>query len=314
MNWERINAVQTLQEYIEKNIGSPMTLPSLARVVGYSPFHTARIFKELTGKTLFEYIRQLRLSKAAILLRDDKTVRVLDVALDFVFDSHEGFTRAFTKEFGVTPKKYSQKPMPIKLFLPNNIRDYYVLLEKQKASNASKVMEDEDMSNNEKINSKTIFVQVVDRPARKAILKRGKIADHYFAYCEEVGCDVWGVLCSVKDALYEPVGMWMPDKFRPKGTSLYVHAVEVALDYDSEIPDGFEIIELPACKMMIFQGEPYNDENFGEEVGAVMSRIDVYDPTIYGFEWAKEEGPRFQLAPMGYRGYIEGRPVRSSKR
>jgi len=36
----------------------------------------------------------------------------------------------------------------------------------------------------------------------------------------------------------------------------------------------------------------------------------AYDPTIYGFEWADEDGPRFQLAPMGYRGYIEARPVR----
>jgi hypothetical protein len=35
-----------------------------------------------------------------------------------------------------------------------------------------------------------------------------------------------------------------------------------------------------------------------------------YDPKVYGFEWADEDAPRFQLAPMGYRGYIEARPVR----
>jgi hypothetical protein len=34
------------------------------------------------------------------------------------------------------------------------------------------------------------------------------------------------------------------------------------------------------------------------------------DPASYGFGWADEDGPRFQLAPMGYRGYIEARPVR----
>jgi len=36
----------------------------------------------------------------------------------------------------------------------------------------------------------------------------------------------------------------------------------------------------------------------------------TYNPELYGFRWADEDGPRFQLAPMGYRGYIEGRPVR----
>jgi len=30
---------------------------------------------------------------------------------------------------------------------------------------------------------------------------------------------------------------------------------------------------------------------------------------IYGYEWADQDAPRFQLAPMGYRGYIEARPV-----
>ena len=56
----------------------------------------------------------------------------------------------------------------------------------------------------------TIFVQVVDRPARKLILKRGVEAADYYAYCEEVGCEVWDVLTGIQQALYEPVGMWLP--------------------------------------------------------------------------------------------------------
>ena len=58
--------------------------------------------------------------------------------------------------------------------------------------------------------SSTIFVQVVDRPARKLILKRGIQAEDYYAYCEEVGCEVWDVLSGIKQALYEPIGMWLP--------------------------------------------------------------------------------------------------------
>ncbi len=64
--------------------------------------------------------------------------------------------------------------------------------------------------------------------------------------------------------------------------------------------------------MMVFQGPPYEDVNdnyapAGEKVKQAMRN---YNPTIQGFEWADQDGPRFQLAPMGYRGYIEARPVR----
>ena len=159
--------------------------------------------------------------------------------------------------------------------------------------------------------TRAIFVQVIERPARKVLLKRGIQAEEYFAYCEEVGCDVWSVLSSVKAALYEPVGMWLPDDLRPAGTSKYVQGVELPLDYDNVIPRGYELVDLPPVKMMVFQGEPFADEDFMEAIDEVWKHIAKFDPGVYGYEWAPEEGPRFQLVPMGYRGYIEAWPVRS---
>ena len=158
--------------------------------------------------------------------------------------------------------------------------------------------------------TKSIFVQVVERPARKVLLKRGIAATDYFAYCEEVGCNVWGMLMSVKEALYEPVGMWLPEHLRKPGTSVYVQGVELPLDYAKPAPEGFDLIELPPCKMMIFQGEPYDDEAFRDAIGEVWEHIGRFRPEVYGYHWAPEEAPRFQLAPMGYRGYIEARPVK----
>lgn len=294
---EKINAVQRMQDYIEGHISEPITLYMLAKAACYSPWHSARIFKELTGKPPFEYIRSLRLSLAAVKMRDEST-KIVDVAFDFVFDSHEGFTRAFSKQFGMTPKYYSKNTPPLKLFMPNAIRDYYLIL--QKGENA--------MIKN---TNNTVFVQVIDRPERKLIIKRGFKATHYFEYCQEVGCDVWGILSSIKEALYEPIGMWLPKNLQKPDTSLYAQGVEVPLTYTGEVPEDFEIIDLPSCKMMVFQGQPYDDEKFEgaiEELWVVMKN---YSPELYGFKWADEDGPRFQLAPMGYRGYIEARPVRT---
>jgi len=164
------------------------------------------------------------------------------------------------------------------------------------------------MSNKSNVN--TVFVQVIDRPARKLILKRGIKATRYFEYCEEVGCDIWDTLCNIKEALYEPIGMWLPEKLRKPGTSVYAQGVEVADDYTGKIPEGCEIIDLPPCKMMVFQGQPYDDAKFMQAIGDLWEVMKNYHPELYGFSWADEDGPRFQLEPQGYRGYIEARPVR----
>lgn len=301
--WEAVCAVQRMQDYIEKHIAEPITLNQLARAAGYSQWHSERIFKEFAGKSLFEYIRVLRLSKAALELRDGEK-KVVDIAFDFVFDSHEGFTKAFSKQFGLSPRAYRRSTPPIQLFLPYSVYNYYRTLHKGEITMTKST---------ENKNTNTVFVQVVERPARKVLLKRGIKADEYFAYCEEVGCDIWGVLTSVKEALYEPIGMWLPKSLIKEDTSQYVQGVELPLDYSKPIPEGFEIIELPPCKMMVFQGQPYEDENFEEAIGDMWELMKTYDPVLYGYEWADEEAPRFQLAPMGYRGYIEARPVRSVK-
>src|SRR5512146_3051188 len=164
---EPINAVQRMQSYIEAHLQEPLTLHRLAQAAGYSPWHAARVFKALTGKSPFEYIRLLRLSRAAAKLQEED-VRVVDVAFDFVFDSHEGFTRAFSKQFGCSPQRFLREKPPFKAFLPPSVRETYLaLLKGEKVMTAAP-------------KASTIFVQVVDRPARKLILKRGiKAADYY---------------------------------------------------------------------------------------------------------------------------------------
>jgi AraC-like DNA-binding protein len=294
---ENIEAVERMQAFIDAHLKERITLHMLAEAAGYSPWHAARMFKELTGRSPFDYIRMLRLSRAAVRLREEE-VKVVDVAFDFLFDSHEGFTRAFTRHFGITPKNYTQYKPPVKLFIPEDVHEKYLALERGISMST------------ERQQPNTIFVQVVKRPARKLILKRGIKAEDYFAYCDEVGCEVWDVLTGIKHAIYEPIGMWLPENLRPDGTSVYAQGVEVPLSYAEPLPAGFEMITLPACMMMIFQGQPYDDNDFQQAIGDLWEAMKNYKPEIYGFRWADEDGPRFQLEPQGYRGYIEGRPVR----
>lgn len=296
MSREKETAIRRMKKLIHDNINEKISLKDLSRISGYSPWYTSRIFKEELGMSPFEYIRNLRLEMAAEKLLESD-LRIIDIAFDFMLDSQEGFTRAFTKRFGIPPKRFMTEKHELK---PSSKRilEYYLKLQKGEIA-----MNDEKAQN-------TVFVQVVEKTERKAIIKRGVEAEDYFQYCHEVGCEVWDILSKIPEALQEPMGMWLPDNLIKQGTSRYVQGVEVPWDYSGDVPEGFEIIDLKPCKMMIFQGPAYDDEDFQDAIRDLWKVIKDYNPETYGFKWADEDGPRFQLEPQGYRGYIEGRPVR----
>lgn len=289
---DKTEAVQRMQSYIEKHCTEEISFAKLGEVALFSPWYSARIFRELTGMTPADYIRRLRLSKSALLLRDEN-VKVLDVALDMGFGSVDGYQRAFLKEFGCNPKKYAQNPVPISLFTPYGVK-FRELWKK----------ENETM---EKV--RNVFVQIIEKPERKVIIKRGIKAGEYWDYCNEVGCDVWGVLESMKSLCGEPVCLWLPKKYVRENTSLYVQGVEVPVEYSGEIPEGFDVITLPAAKYLMFQGEPFDEEEYCEAIRAVQSSMKKYDPSVIGKSW-DDENPRIQLEPIGTRGYIELKAVK----
>ncbi|MDD2648070.1 MAG: AraC family transcriptional regulator [Eubacteriales bacterium] len=286
---DKVLAVQRMQDYISEHLGEKITLAELARAAMFSPFYSARIFKELTGLAPADYVRRLRLSKSALRLRDDNC-RIISVAMDSGYESVDGYQRAFLREFGKNPAEYAGAPVPIGLFTPYGVKFRYIRKEYS--------ME----------NVTSVFVQVIDKPQRKVIIKRGIKASEYWAYCQEVGCDVWGILTSMKSLCGEPVCLWLTEKQRKAGTSEYVQGVEVSEDYSGEIPEGFEVIELPAAKYLMFQGEPFKEEDYCEAIEAVQKAMNRYEPSVIGYKW-DDANPRIQLEPRGERGYIELRAV-----
>ena len=288
---EHIEAVQRMQDYIERHLDTNITMAELSNASKYSPWYSYKLFVDLLHMTPAVYIRRLRLSKSALRLRDEK-VKILDIALDFGFESADGYQRAFYKEFGCNPYEYSVCPTPIYLFKPYGI----------KYTNRKE--------NKEMGEVKSVFVQMLEKPERKVIIKRGKQAKHYFEYCEEVGCDVWGLLCSIKSISQEPICLWLPPQHILPGTSEYVQGVEVSTDYSGKIPEGFDVIALPKCKYLMFRGEPFEEENFEDAIKEIWAAIEKYDPSIIGYAW-DNANPRIQLEPIGTRGYIELVAVKS---
>lgn len=95
--------------YIDANIHEKISLGELSALTGYSPFHFSRLFSEAMGMPVTGYIRIRKLQHSIVSLLEGG--KVLDVALMYAFDSHEGFTRAFSRHFGSTPATV-KKHMP----------------------------------------------------------------------------------------------------------------------------------------------------------------------------------------------------------
>ena len=114
--WHR--QIQTIIDEIDACIrrrdDEALTLHALAARLGYSDFYMTRQFRAITGLSLRTYLRARRLAFALAEVRDTER-RLLDIALDYGFSSHEAFTRAFRAEYGVTPADYRKRPVAVAL-------------------------------------------------------------------------------------------------------------------------------------------------------------------------------------------------------
>lgn len=292
---EQTAAVQRMQDFIAAHLDEEITPMDLARAAMFSPWHAYRLFKGLTGLTPPDYIRRLRLARSALRLKSEGG-RIADAAFALGFGSVDGYTRAFVREFGLTPGAYARRPIPVTLFVPYGVK-FRALRKECKPMN----------------NTRSVFIQILHKPERRVIVRRGQRAEDYFTYCEEVGCDVWGLLLSMDSLCGEPVCLWLPDKYRKPGTSVYVQGVETAMDADAPIPEGFDVILLPEADYLMFQSEPFAEEDYCEAITAVQQAMNKYDPSVIGLAW-DDENPRIQLEPRGERGYVEMRAVKRRAR
>jgi AraC family transcriptional regulator len=93
-------------EYIDRHLEGNLELARLADVAHFSAFHFHRLFGALTGEALGDYVRRRRLETAALRLRSQSRVPVLEIALGVGFGSAEAFTRAFRARFDCSPSEW----------------------------------------------------------------------------------------------------------------------------------------------------------------------------------------------------------------
>lgn len=99
---ERVDKVVAL---LREHLADPPRLEELGRQVGCSPFYLSRTFSATTGMTISQYTRQLRMDRAAELLKSGK-FNVTEAALEVGYSSLSHFSQAFHDTFGCCPGLY----------------------------------------------------------------------------------------------------------------------------------------------------------------------------------------------------------------
>ncbi len=123
--WEQIQ--QTI-EFIEGHLSEEINIDNLAKMASLSPFYYQRLFSRLIKKPVAEYIKLRRMARATeTLLQKDK--RILDIALELGFSSHEHFTRTFNTTFGMTPGDYRKNPVALNRMTKPELLLHYTLID-----------------------------------------------------------------------------------------------------------------------------------------------------------------------------------------
>ncbi len=91
--------------YIESNLKEPIGIGDVANHVGISFWHFQRLFSIMINQSIGTYIRNRRVQSSIDDLRRGK-LRVVDIAFEYQFESHEVYTRAFKSLFGVPPSRH----------------------------------------------------------------------------------------------------------------------------------------------------------------------------------------------------------------
>jgi len=110
-----LKTIENMVDWVEQNLEEAPTLDKMSSHVGYSSYYCSSKFHEVVGLTFKSYVYKRKLSNAAIDLVETKD-RIIDIASKYGFSSHEAFTRAFAREYGMSPSRYRNSLPDIRLF------------------------------------------------------------------------------------------------------------------------------------------------------------------------------------------------------
>lgn len=97
-----ISKINMVQDYIENHLEDELHIEHLSSIASFSGFHFQRIYRQITGESLYSYIKRLRLEKSVFLIRNNKRLTIQDIALSVGFSNQASFAKALKERYKVT--------------------------------------------------------------------------------------------------------------------------------------------------------------------------------------------------------------------
>lgn len=232
MEW--ITGIQRAINYVEDHLKEELDYGAVAREAACSSYYFQRIFNILCGMTLGEYIRNRRLSLAGSeIINTDR--KIIDIALEYGYESPESFSRAFTKFHGVTPSECRKEGERLKVFSRlsiqitmkgGNLMENYRIVEKE-AFKVLERVETHSIVRNENKNTIPEFWERAHRDGTvEKLLKQAEDNTYIFGIC---------------------YGNTAQDD------STFEYAIAAKYTEGAEVPEGFRVQEIPARTWAVFE-------------------------------------------------------------
>ncbi len=270
--------LQNILEFIDRHITEEISVGQLARMAGFSTWHFCRVFQWRTGYPVMGYVRNRRLAFAASELASGR--RIIDIALEYGFETHSGFSKAFRRYYGCPPEVYRLhagcgRPLP-----PS-------LPDMEKYSTGGIILEPKFV---------TLPAVKLAGFALKTTMAEGKNKDRipafWSAYMSDGRMKRLHSESFVKD--HAEYGACFPED--PE-TGEFEYVIGVETKEGAAVPAGYRVCELPPATYAVFSTPPCGAEEFSPRIQNVWDYIFN--------EWFPKSGYEYAPACVDYERYDE---------
>jgi len=250
-----IEILQEMLTYIDAHIKEKLNVENLAKKAGFSPYHFYRVFQLEVGYSLMEYVRSRKLFYAVSELASGRCIG--DIAFDYGFETHSGFSKAFRRYFGSSPEQY-------RLYASFNVPKLPVLKKTKEYVNGGIVMEPKIVWKSSIILAGFIF--------KTKDIKGLNITNITSKLWQE--CINDGRLKRLNEETFlknhNQYGVLF-QKIPEDGDYEYVIGVEVKEGIN--ISDEYHVCKIPEALYAVFTTPPAENKNFSSEIAGTFKYI-----------------------------------------
>lgn len=272
---ETVTILQGILEHIDDNLSEDLSPERLAARAGFSTWHFCRVFRWGTGYAPMAYVRLRRLAFAAYALHTEQ--KIIDISLEYGFETHSGFSKAFRRYFGCPPEIYrlhAQCPLPAapNLILSNKYSIGGIFMEPRITALPAR-----------KIAGYTLHIPNEGNENSKAI------PAFWHAYMTDGRCEKLHRQSFVKN--HAEHGACFP---ADPETGTFDYAIGVEVPEGAAVPAEYDVREIPAATYAVFSTPPCNNANFTAAIQGVWQFIFNEWFPASGYEYARG-GVDFEL-------------------